>query len=74
MNRLTIKQEWVGRNVVVQFQCHGITYRVPHDELVRVIGETVNYLNTYSWNSGGAYGTANPSRRLLDKLDGFVID
>lgn len=67
-NRLTIRQEWVGKNVVMRFPVDDVIIEIPHDTLVELVGITAPYLETYSWQVQGAYSTAHPNHRLRSVL------
>ena len=71
--RVTINKKYMGRNLYMNFPAAGNWYLVPHDELVRIVRETTNWLNTQSWKDGGNYHSGNPSRTLLDRLRPFVL-
>lgn len=73
--RLTIRQEWLYKGYEIQFPDHkdGTLYQIPHDELVKIVGETANYLNTKSWVEDGGYSIGEPSRKLLDKLSIYTV-
>lgn len=67
-NRLTIRTEWVGKNVILQFPVDDVTVQIPHDDLITVIGKTAPYLESYSWQSNGGYSTAHPNKLLRTVL------
>ena len=72
-NRLTIRQDWVGRGIVVRFPAHGRVFEVPHETLIEIIRATAPYLETRSWLASGEYSTAHPNKRLVSQLSAFEI-
>ena len=58
----------------MNFPAGGSWYLVPHDELVDLVGQTTNWLNTTSWQKHGGYSSASPSPALLDELRPFALD
>ena len=72
--RLTIDRKYAGQDLWMNFPSGGTWYLVPHDELVEVVGQTTNWLNTASWRENGAYSSANPSPRLLQQLQPFAVE
>ena len=71
--RLTIDRKYVGQDLWMNFPVGETWYMVPHDELVRVIGERTNWLNTKSWQEYGGYSSNNPSSDLLAELRPFAL-
>ena len=58
----------------MNFPAGGSWYLVPHDELVDLVGQTTNWLNTTSWQKHGGYSSASPSPALLGELRPFALD
>ena len=67
-NRLTIRQEWVGKNVVMRFPVDDVIVEMPHDTLVELVRMTAPYLETPSWQVDGWYSTAHPNKMLRTAL------
>lgn len=67
-SRVYIYKSLVGRGETITFPIDGARYELPHDELVRIIGETTPFLESPSWRERGAYSTPNPSEKLRDAL------
>ena len=72
--RLTIDRKYSGKELWMNFPSGGTWYLVPHDDLVDLIGQTTNWLNTTSWREHSGYSSANPSPSLLEKLRPFVLN
>ncbi|MYB37920.1 MAG: hypothetical protein F4Y26_11165 [Gammaproteobacteria bacterium] len=70
---LRINQAHVGRGVVVEFPVGGDVYRLGHDELVRIAGETTPFLESHSWRELRAYSTGRPSRKTLAALEPYRV-
>ncbi len=73
-SRLTIDRKYSGQGLWMNFPSCGTWYLVPHDDLVDLIGQTTNWLNTTSWRERGGYSSANPSPTLLGKLRPFALE
>ena len=71
--RLTIDRKYAGHDLWMNFPCKGTWYLVPHDDLVELVGQTTNWLNTSSWQENGAYSSTNPSPALLDQLRPYNV-
>ncbi len=73
--RVTIDKKYIGQDLYMNFKVAGTWYLVPHDELIDIIGQATNWLNTQSWQQEhGAYSSNNPSLTLLEKLRPFALD
>ena len=74
-SRPHIYKKCLGQSVHMIFQNqNGHWYLVPHDELVRIVGETTNWLSTKSWRETGEYSSGSPSSALLDRLLPFALN
>lgn len=71
--RLTIDRKYVGQDLWMNFPVGETWYLVPHDELVRAVGERTNWLRTKSWLEYGGYSSNNPSSDLLAELRPFAL-
>ena len=69
---ISIRKNLIGRGAIRRFEFNGIKYEVPHDELVRIAGETTPWLQSFSWIDRGGYSTSNPSGSFLEKLRPFA--
>lgn len=58
---------------MVEFPVDGATYRIKHDELVRIIGETTPFLESDAWRELGGYSTPHPSKRTLAALEPYRV-
>ena len=72
--RVGIYKKWMGRDIHVIFPDKlGIWYLVPHDELVKLVGDTTPWLQSTSWLDRGGYSSAFPSSRLRTALREFAL-
>ncbi len=71
--RLTIDRKYCGRGLWMNFPAAGSWYLVEHDQLVRIVGERTNWLDSSSWTGEGMYSSGRPSRALLDGLRAYRI-
>ena len=69
---ISIRKNLIGGGVIRRFEFNGIKYEAPHDELVRIAGETTPWLQSFSWTDRGGYSTSNPSESFLAKLRPFA--
>ena len=66
--RLTVDKKYLERDLYINFPHKGTWYIVSHDELVDLVSQHTNWLNTRSWKERGRYSSANPSSKLLTAL------
>lgn len=71
--RVTIDRKYFGQNLYMNFPAAGKWYLIPHDELIRIVGETTKWLHTPSWADGGKYHNANPPKKLIARLRPFAL-
>ena len=71
--RVYIRKDWQSKGFYLNFRHAGISYLVPHDEVVAIANEITPWLTTYSWNDLGWYSTRSPSKRMLEKLSQYAI-
>ena len=72
--RLTIDRKYCGRGLWMSFPVARTWYLVEHDELVRIVGENSNWLESSSWIDRGAYSSGRPSRTLLKALEAYRVE
>ena len=70
--RLTISKKYTGKDLYICFRRNDDWYLVPHDDLLDIVGETTNWLNSPSWGTG-QYSSGNPSRKTLEALAEFRV-
>ena len=73
-SRLSIYRKYMGKDVFICFPHGSDWYLIPHDDLVHIIGNSTNWLNTKSWLTHGGYSNARPSRKLLEQLTEFKLE
>lgn len=71
--RLTIDKKYIGKKLYVAFPVHTNWYLIDHDDLVAIIGESANWLNTESWIQKGLYHSVNPNGVILSALEKYRI-
>ena len=74
--RATICKKYEGKGLHVAFPARGRGewYLLLHDDLVRIAGETTNWLRTKSWKrDDGQYHSANPPEPMLERLAAHVL-
>lgn len=71
---ISIRRNLIGSGKIRQFEFKGFRYEVPHDELVRIVGEVTPWLHSPSWVDHGGYSTSNPSAALLNRLLPFALN
>ena len=74
--RVTIDKKYQGRDLYIAFPFpddgRRVWYLVPHDELVKHIGENTNWLNTPSWERG-AYSSVSLNPQLREALKPYQL-
>ena len=71
--RVDIRSRIRDQDIHMSFPVHSSWYLVPHDELVRIAGETTPWLWSNSWVDRGWYGSANPFKAMLERLEEFAL-
>ena len=72
--RATICKKYEGKGLYVAFKANDRWYLLPHDDLVRIAGETTNWLRTESWQKkNGEYHSANPPEPMLRRLKAHAL-
>lgn len=61
---LTIDQNYAGQDIHMAFPVNGEWHLIPHHELVRLVGEHTNALNTGSWLTKGNWFNYTPNAAL----------
>ena len=67
--RLTIDEKYIGKNIFMTFPYNDNWYLIHHEELVEIIGNNSNWLETDSWKNKGLYSSANPSKRIMEAIN-----
>ena len=73
-NRLTIRQDWIGKGVVLRFPVDDELIEIQHDILIEIIRFAAPYLESPTWQVDGWYSTANPNHQLRTILSQFKAD
>ncbi len=71
--RITIDKKYREKNLHIAFPAYGDWYLISHDELVELIKQQTNWLNTTSWVENGNYSARSPSRALLKAMSEYRI-
>lgn len=66
--RLTIDKKYLEKELYMTFPYKDCWYLIAHDQLVSIVEENSNWLNTKSWLDKGIYHSAAPSKQLLDAI------
>ena len=74
ISRVTIRKEWIGKDLYLQFPVKGIQYRIPHDTLLKIVSEVAPWLESRSWQALGWYSTPHPSQALIERLQPFELN
>ena len=73
-SRTSINKKYMHKNLYIAFPISGNWCLIEHDELVKLIGNNTNWLNTDSWRVNGAYTSASPSKLLVKALQGNMLN
>lgn len=71
--RISINKKYENKDLFLAFPCEDDWYLVAHDQLVNLVSQHTNWLNTESWISKGSYTAKNPSSSLLQALSRFKL-
>ena len=71
--RVDIRRHVLDQDIHMSFPVHSRWYLVPHDELVRIAGETTPWLSSNSWVKQGGYSSGKPSKAMLVRLEQFAL-
>jgi hypothetical protein len=72
--RWTIDKKYSGKDIYMCFPTRGQWCLVPHDYLVKLVGETSNSLNSKAWLEGGEYYNREPNAKLRALLEPHILD
>ena len=72
--RLTIAKKYRNKELNMAFRVKETWYLLPHDELVKAVGQTTRWLHTDSWIQKGEYHSGKPSKTLLERLSKYTLD
>ena len=73
--RLGIWKKYLGRGLHIAFPIGETWCVIEHDELVRIVGETTNWLNSeISWIGKGEFHSLSPSKALCARLSDYVLN
>lgn len=53
--RLTFEKKYTGRDIWICFSYQGNWFLYPHDTLLQIFGDKLNFINTKSWTEKGGY-------------------
>jgi len=73
-NRLTIRQDWIGKGIVLRFPVDDELIEIQHDILIEIVRLTARYLESPTWQVDGWYSTGNPNHKLRTILSQFAVD
>ena len=72
-SRLTIDKKYQGKNLYMAFPLSGAWCLINHEELVKLIGKSTNWLKTDSWLVNGSYSSNKPNQKLLESLQDNIL-
>ena len=53
--RLTFEKKYIGRDICICFSYQGNWFLYPHDILLQIFGDKMNFTNTKAWTEKGGY-------------------
>ena len=72
--RMLVEKRYIGKNLHMCFRIGGIWYLVPHDDLIRIVGEvSPATFKTVSWERG-TYSWPRPPKPILEKLNDYALE
>lgn len=72
--RITIDKKYADKELHMAFPIFGVWHLIPHDLLVRLVGEHSNWLRTDSWTTKGSYSSAAPNSTLLEAMSEYKLE
>ncbi len=72
-NRLCLKQNLLGKDVILEICIAEGTFRVPHDDLHKWVGTNKNALKTISWQRDRAYSWSRTPVDMLSFLEQYRV-
>ena len=66
--RLTIGKKYCGQGLWMTFPAKEEWYLIEHDELLKIVSESTDWLDSKSWKEKGGYSSGSPSLKLLNRL------
>lgn len=72
-SRITIDRKYLNKELYIAFPIENGWCLINHDELVNIIQNTTNWLESSSWLESGKYHSATLSKKLSDSLDSFFL-
>ena len=72
--RLTISKKYLDKELYMAFPIKNKWCLINHDDLVGLVRDNTNWLNTASWNDGGNYHSASPSKKLLEAISENLLE
>lgn len=68
-SRLAIQKKYLSKDLWIAFPHKGYWYLIKHDQLVRKVKKTTDWLETPSWRKpGGGYSSGSINSALLESL------
>ena len=71
---LSIDRKYLKKDLYLCFGSDEARYLIPHDELVKIIGEKTNSLESPSWTKQHYYYSGNPSKAVLEAIAGYKLE
>lgn len=72
--RMLIDRKYIGKNLHMCFRIGDIWHLIPHDELMRIVEETLpETFETLSWERG-TYSWPRPPKRVRERLSYFALN
>lgn len=73
-SRPTIDKKYIGKDIAIAFPLSGNWYLVAHDELLDIVGQHTNWLNTESWKTAGCYHSVSLNAQVLGMLTSHKLE
>ena len=73
-SRMTIKKEYMGKDLFLAVPVDGSWYLVEHYLLVSIIGRYSTWLESETWKTDGTYSSAKHGVAIRSALQGYTID
>ena len=71
--RLTFEKKYLGRDIWICFSYKGNWFLYPHDKLLQIFGDTLNFTKTKSWMEKGGYSWNHLNKKQVLILSKYKI-
>ncbi|HBA36365.1 TPA: hypothetical protein DCZ15_00660 [Candidatus Falkowbacteria bacterium] len=71
--RLTFEKKYIGRDIWICFSYQDNWFLYPHDMLLQIFGDKMNFINTKSWTEKGGYSWNHLNKNQILVISKYKI-